>query len=287
MFLFPPQLSRRTIARILRLRRTKRWLKHNPFFGPILIRAWVYLRDPVRRIRRVLDPAQPLSIVQIGSNDGKTVDPLHDLIVKNKNWRALFVEPVPFLFKRLCDNYGADPRFRFENVAVADSAGNMPFYYISEAAKRHIPNLPFWYDQLGSFKEGHIKKHLDEQVLPYVETVDIPAITLRELLERNNVERIDFLHIDAEGYDWLILRQLDLARYQPAAILVEHLHLDEKAKEEARAFLNDYHIRNLGADYFCVLRPSRKRKTAAVTRGRAYKPQPDAKVSRPEPRPNR
>ena len=36
-------------------------------------------------------------VVQIGSNDGKTGDPLHKLLLKNKKWKGLFVEPIPYV----------------------------------------------------------------------------------------------------------------------------------------------------------------------------------------------
>ncbi|MBK7697246.1 MAG: FkbM family methyltransferase [Saprospiraceae bacterium] len=36
---------------------------------------------------------------------------------------------------------------------------------------------------------------------------------------------IDLLHIDTEGYDWEILKQLRLAKYFPRPIIFEHKHL--------------------------------------------------------------
>ena len=37
---------------------------------------------------------------------------------------------------------------------------------------------------------------------------------------------IDFLHIDAEGYDFEILKTLDFLRNKPTIILVEYVHLN-------------------------------------------------------------
>lgn len=39
------------------------------------------------------------TIIQIGSNDGKSGDPLYSFIMKNKKSKAIFVEPVPYCFK--------------------------------------------------------------------------------------------------------------------------------------------------------------------------------------------
>src|SRR5207249_62232 len=92
-----------------------------------------------------------LFIVHIGSNDGKSGDPLYPLIKRHRSWQVLFVEPVPFLFDQLRRNYGKHPRFRYEQVAIADRRQMMPFYYVSEDARREGPHLPAFWEQLGSF----------------------------------------------------------------------------------------------------------------------------------------
>ena len=99
-------------------------------------------------------------LVQIGSNDGKTGDPLFPLLQKNKNWRALFVEPIPETFKKLKSNYPDTKRFRFENVAINEGQ-KMTFYSVDPAAKKSLPDLPYWFDQLGSFSKEHILSHFD------------------------------------------------------------------------------------------------------------------------------
>jgi len=136
-------------------------------------------------------------LVQIGSNDGKTGDPLFPLLQKYQSWKALFVEPVPYLYKRLSENYTAS-RFTLENVAIGE-AGNMNFYWVDPKAKDHLPDLPYWYDQLGSFDRNHIVKHLDGVLEPYILSAEISCITLDTLLDRNTISDIGILHIDTEG----------------------------------------------------------------------------------------
>ena len=192
-------------------------------------------------------------VVQIGSNDGKSGDPLYSLLVRNTSWEALFVEPVPFLFERLRKNYGTNRRFRFENVAIAEQVGVRKFYYINDTAKKHLLGLPCWFDQLGSFDRSHISRHFGTALDEFIVCEDIPTLPLATLFEHNRVNRIDLLHIDTEGYDWAILQQLDLRKYTPTAILFEHNHLSEEAKEEACAFLHGrYSITRLGEDFFCL-----------------------------------
>src|SRR5690606_24164700 len=99
------------------------------------------------------------------------------------------------------------------------------FYSVKENAKNHIPNLPCWYDQLSSFKKENILKHLNGTLEPFIEETLINGLTLDQLLQNNNVKDISLLHIDTEGYDWKILSQLNLGRFNPSIILFEYKHL--------------------------------------------------------------
>ena len=71
-------------------------------------------------IRRIFKFQSDVFFIQIGSNDGKTGDPLYPLVNKYSKYRGLFVEPVPYLFERLVDNYSFRKNLLFENAAIND-----------------------------------------------------------------------------------------------------------------------------------------------------------------------
>lgn len=191
-------------------------------------------------------------IVQIGSNDGKQGDPVFDLINKNKRWKCLFVEPIPYLFEKLKSNYGDEKRFTFVNAAINDGT-EQTFYCVKEEAKIAIPNLPFWYDQLGSFEKQNIIKHLNGKLEPFIMELKLNGKTLPSLLEPFNHKQISLLHIDTEGYDWKILSQLDQKKHQPKIILFEHKHLTELERKKAIQFLtNTYRIFQLRGDIIAL-----------------------------------
>ena len=204
-------------------------------------------------IGKLLDTGQKL-VVQIGSNDGKSGDPIYNILNRNKSWECLFVEPVPYLFKRLKNNYPNDSRFKFENSAVNDGSEQI-FYSVDPIAKQKIDNLPVWFDQLGSFDKNHIATRLDGILKPFIVDEKIQGITLGELFKKHNLRSINLLHIDAEGYDWKILSQLDFNSCQPEVILFEHKHLSSSEKDEAVQVLNIYYqMFEFGSDYVCVHR---------------------------------
>jgi hypothetical protein len=59
-------------------------------------------------------------------------------------------------------------------------------------------------------------KSVDETILKTV-----PARTLESIFNENNINHIDFLSLDAEGYEYEILKGINFNRYRPKHILIE------------------------------------------------------------------
>lgn len=179
---------------------------------------------PVGGVLAALAPrGRPKTFVQIGSNDAAHNDPLREFILMH-GWRGIMVEPVPYVFDRLCRNYGHLRGLTFENVAIAEADGTRDFYYVRESAEA---GLPPWYDQLGSFSLETVLKHA-EQIPGLRDRVvhqPVACRTFASLTRQHGVGIFDVLQIDTEGYDYRILRQVDLARHRPSLILYEHRHL--------------------------------------------------------------
>lgn len=191
------------------------------------------------------------TVVQIGANDGKTKDPLREFILKNQKWEVLLVEPVPYLFEKLKSHYSDSPRFSFENSAI-NNGTSQEFYWVDKKAKYILGNLPEWYDQLGSFDKGHISKHLNGILDPFIVSKSIQGITLETLFQKHGIRQIDLLRIDCEGHDWKILSQLDLSRFKPTLILLEMKHLNPEELKATLLFLrNDYQVYQFEGDFLC------------------------------------
>jgi FkbM family methyltransferase len=195
-------------------------------------------------------------VLQIGSNDGHTNDPLNTFLNQNKNWKATFVEPVPFLFQRLVERYHDQrERFNFINAAVSDTRDELNFYFIAPEARIAHPELPDWYDQLGSFDPDHIKKHFGDELNDFHRELRISCTTLNEIIEQTKYPKIDVLHIDTEGHDWKILQCLNLNLHHPKIIIVEFKHLDEPSREAMLDFLSKtYRVHRSGGDLVAIRR---------------------------------
>lgn len=202
--------------------------------------------------------------VQVGSNDGVTGDPLRDLAL-DRGWRGLLIEPVPFIFKRLQANCGGNPKFSLANVAIDQTAGVRPFFYLDETTAI-TKRLPIWYDQIGSFDKSHIIKHFGPEIEPHICVAEVQCRPLMEVIADHDVDRCDLLHIDTEGYDYKILSQFDFEKLRPKVILYEHVHLPEHEKQAAIDLVSrhGYRAKLIGRDCLCITYDSERFDTHAA-----------------------
>jgi FkbM family methyltransferase len=196
-----------------------------------------------------------VQFAQIGSNDGGYGDPLRPLI-EGGRWSGVLVEPVPYIFQRLTASYRGVPGLRFEQAAVGAAAATLPFYCLCEATEQERAKLPRWYDQIGSFSREHLLKHA-----PYIpglkgriQTIQVSVLTFAELCARHALDRLDVLHVDAEGHDLVILRTIDLAAQGPRVLLFEHKHAPAGELQEFLGVLHrhGYSTLTLAQDTLCL-----------------------------------
>lgn len=186
--------------------------------------------------------------VQIGSNDGVTGDPIHDLIRANPQWRGLFIEPLAEPFARLTESYRGREGLMFEQVAIADKEGARPFYFVPREAGEGR-SLPVRFDQMGSFNREHIVKH-GAALDPLIVETTIRCRPLRSVLFAYSVPHVDFIHIDTEGYDYEILKQIDFKGFGVRLVLYENVHLSKIDADNAETLLraSGFEIINCGFD---------------------------------------
>jgi FkbM family methyltransferase len=192
--------------------------------------------------------------LQIGAHDGKTNDKLHDFVRKYR-WKGVLVEPVPYLFERLVRNYNGLPGLVFENKALADSDGPRTFYWLRQT----VDALPNWYDQLGSFDQQIILGHKDRipNIEDYIVSAAVDCMSFDTLIVAHKISHIDLILIDAEGYDFQILQQIDFSRFAPELVIYEHIHLSDDDKQRARALLTERGYVIFNGDMNDVATPSR------------------------------
>jgi FkbM family methyltransferase len=199
--------------------------------------------------------------VKVGANDGITDDPCSDILLANKQWKGLLIEPVPYCFDSLRANFYDSDRFILEQVAIGSSCGRAKFYYVDQKAKTQLPDLPPYFDKLASFDRNHILKHLGGILEPFIVECELEVYPLSGVLQRNSVRDVHLLHIDAEGYDYEVLRSVDFEKFPPLSVFVEHKHLTRQHRTEMlRLFAkHGYSVSDCGVDYFAINNKANKR----------------------------
>jgi FkbM family methyltransferase len=190
----------------------------------------------------------------IGAMDGVSYDCFTPYLRKQK-WTGVFVEPVPEQFERLLinlENICGNNSHTFVNAAIADHDGYVKMLTIDQEAvdsgKVHpcFGGMSAIYpprNGLSSAGDAHI-------VAEYGIVIEVKCITLDTLLHKYDVKSIDILCIDAEGWDYKILRQLNFGVWRPKLIRCEYINLSEEEKSGIVNILkeNDYVYEISGMD---------------------------------------
>lgn len=173
-------------------------------------------------IRKYMHPG--FTFVQIGANDGKRFDPIHHYVAAHK-WRGLVVEPIREYFEDLQRNYASEPQVVCCNYAIFESEGPVTLY-------RADPNagLPEWTKGIASLDESHSMKSNTPREKMIAEQAQ--GIPLQTLLKKQGVEKVDLLVVDTEGYDYHIVKMVDLANHPPQIIRFEHGRRDDVMSRE-------------------------------------------------------
>ncbi len=181
---------------------------------------------------RSLLKEEGIVFIQIGSNEGvMSTDPLCALILK-EHWKGILIEPVPRIFEKLKKNYAEHPQVFFENVAISDTRKIGNFYMVdetSEFCKTH-PDLVneaggLWGDLVGSLDLNHILKCKPSLSAKDIKTFQVECVTLQDIIDKYQLNRIDVLHMDAEGHDEAILLSINFEKIKPKTIMFEHVHM--------------------------------------------------------------
>jgi FkbM family methyltransferase len=153
------------------------------------------------------------NVLEIGANDGITLSNSR-LFIEN-GWSAHLIEPSDIVFNSLVSLYSENNKVNCYKLGIADSSGSKVFY--ESGSLLGIGD----YALVSSLD----KKEIDRWTLDDVSFATSEAffLTWQDFLEKYNLQNTDFnyISIDAEGYDWLILQQIDLSKHNCEVLCIE------------------------------------------------------------------
>jgi FkbM family methyltransferase len=234
-------------------------LKQFPLIHKALRRLYCVFRPGIRfRMEKAFRSEKDIFVLKIGANDGLKDDPIGDYLVRDSRYRGVLVEPVPHYARLLMNNYGLTGRFTIEQLAIAASSGVIKMYYVAENASELLGKKfdVTAFRGIASLDRNHLVKHLPAEYDSIIEETSVESVTVKELLKRNQIKHIDLLHIDAEGYDWIILQQFDFNLLRPRIVLFERKHLTKEDQDASRSMMQNagYQVKAMETDFFCLLK---------------------------------
>jgi FkbM family methyltransferase len=208
-----------------------------------------YRIERVSRFERELQsllsrPQRRLKFVQIGANDGIRFDGLYRFVTQHP-CSGIVVEPLPDVFERLRANYADYPLIVPVNKAIHETAAVLPLFRVAPDA---LARYSGWAGGIASFDQAHLLRH---GIAPAdISAQPVACTSLMDLLQETATLDADLLQIDAEGYDSVILRMTDFARFRPHLIKYEHKAMSaaERSAHIARLAQHGYRCAVEGPD---------------------------------------
>jgi FkbM family methyltransferase len=143
-----------------------------------------------------------------------------------KGWRGINIDAMPGSMKSFNK---VRPKDMNLEVGISSKEGILEYYIYNEPA-------------LNTFNGNLYKDLVDKGTYKLLGTKKVEVKTLKSLLDTHNINnKIDFISIDAEGYDFEVLRSNDWNKYRPTFILVECLlfDLDNLQKDDIYKYMSD------------------------------------------------
>lgn len=158
--------------------------------------------------------------VQIGAYNGMDGDPLYAFVSRGL-LKGCLVEPQADMFEQLKANYRDVDGLTFRRAAIGSASRAQRLYRVKPGTQG-----PPWLGQVASLRRDVLLKLQD--VVPEIEsaimTEEVPTVT-PDVLFSECGRHPDVVVIDTEGYDFEIIKLLDLDRHAPHILHYEHKHL--------------------------------------------------------------
>ena len=189
-------------------------------------------------------------LVVIGAHSGIHIK---DLISEYANSKILLVEPVPYNYQILENDYKNNENIFISRNAIFDEVKKDNFYHVKKDSIKKLGK--HWASQIGSFDKNHILNHKNKRFDikdDDIQITEVEFITFQDLVEKYSINSINKLQIDVEGAEYKIMNSINYNKIEIKNIFFESKHFDgtftegKKLKEiKDKLILNGYNLKQI------------------------------------------
>jgi len=189
-------------------------------------------------------------LVVIGAHSGIHIK---DLISEYANSKILLVEPVPYNYQILENDYKNNENIFISRNAIFDEAKKDNFYHVKKESIKKLGK--HWASQIGSFDKNHILNHKNKRFDikdDDIQITEVEFITFQDLVKKYSINSINKLQIDVEGAEYKIMNSIDYNKIKIKNIFFESKHFDgtftegKKLKKiKDKLILNGYNLKQI------------------------------------------
>lgn len=210
-----------------------------------------------------------LKIVQVGANDGRINDPIHQFASGHPDRTSLLlIEPQESLHPYLSASYSEHPSIKIAPHLVGRRSDLKLFAVRSDCwADCAVPYAVGWppyraptgissssYQRVLIWVEKYYKGDLNPADV--IAEIPVESLPLRPILEKYDFgTQIDLLQIDAEGFDDEVIYSSEIEAIRPSLINFESSLLEDARASALMSFLaaNSYSCFHSGRDTLAIL----------------------------------
>lgn len=219
---------------------------------PLYIGFYKYLYFPRKNslawtLNKYSRNTQQLTVIQIGANDGFNHDPIVKFIKRDK-WNGVLLEPQKYVHDTFLSKlHQNQSNIKTLNAALDYQDGERMMYHIAFSRSRWATGLSSFDKQALEevINNGHVARSARKEGIPlptnkedYITEEKIQCISPETLVKTYHINKIDLLQIDAEGFDFEIIKMMNIPQTQPGMIVFEDSHLSSEALQECHQLLS-------------------------------------------------
>ncbi len=174
--------------------------------------------------------------VDVGAND-----PEKDSVTKffyDRGWHGINIEPIMSYYNNLQQQR---PRDLNLNIGIAENETTLNFREYSRGRG------------LSTFSKEMVSDYEAKSNIPTEKFIDytVQVFPLKKVFKDNKIQKINFLKVDVEGFEYEVLKSNDWTKYRPQVLCIEanHVHKDWKKLLENQNYalvffdgLNEYYV---------------------------------------------